>query len=143
MPYGSNGEVKFGRSTIEEGNKLVHDDIASVEEVEVDVTTLDQHALTNVGFIKIDVEGHELAVVKGAAETLVRECPNLLIEANSHHYPNAVSEIHRFLAGLGYLMDYGVIADEGYFRSESIENFMFIHESNPGVRALLASRCLA
>lgn len=152
VPYGSNGEVKFGRSTIEEGNKLVHDDIASVEEVEVDVTTLDQHALTNVGFIKIDVEGHELAVLKGATDTLVRECPNLLIEANCHHCPNAVSEIHRFLAGFGYqgvfwgpegLMDYDTVADEGYFESQSIENFMFIHESNPEVRALLSSRCLA
>ena len=150
MPYGSDGEVKFGRSTIEEGNKLVHDDIASVEEVEVDVTTLDQNALTNVGFIKIDVEGHELAVLKGGTETLLRECPNLLIEANSHHYPNAVSELHRFLAGFGYqgvfwgpegLMDYGAISDVGYFRSESIENFIFIHESNPGVRTLLAAHC--
>ena len=150
VPYGSDGEVKFGRSTIEEGNKLVHNDIASVEEVEVDVTTLDQHSLTNVGFIKIDVEGHELAVLKGADETLLRECPNLLIEANSHHYPNAVSELHRFLAGFGYqgvfwgpegLMDYSAIADERYFRSESIENFIFIHESNPGVRTLLAEHC--
>ena len=47
----------------------------------VDVVTLDGFAgLDNVGFIKIDVEGAELAVIEGARATIARWQPNLLVE---------------------------------------------------------------
>src|SRR5437868_5966109 len=81
---------------------LEHDDVAWVDELEIEVRTLDQFDLRNVGFVKIDVEGHELAVLEGAARTLARERPNLLIEANEHHRPDAVGSIRRFMAELDY-----------------------------------------
>lgn len=58
--------------------------------------------LIDVGFIKIDVEGHELAVLKGA-EPLLRTCrPTLLIEAEERHRTGAVASIRALLEPLGY-----------------------------------------
>lgn len=44
---------------------------------------VEDRALTHLDFIKVDVEGFELAVLKGAARTLARFRPVLLIEFNS------------------------------------------------------------
>ncbi|MBC8007714.1 MAG: FkbM family methyltransferase, partial [Prolixibacteraceae bacterium] len=55
---------RFWRSTIEQSNALRHS--GSVEEISVRKKTLDEYALRGVGFVKIDVEGHELAVLHGA-----------------------------------------------------------------------------
>lgn len=46
----------------------------------VHIKTLDQFCLTDVGFIKIDVEGFEMSTLKGAENTLRRCRPNLLVE---------------------------------------------------------------
>jgi len=49
-------------------------------EYDVRVATLDSFELDNVSFIKIDAEGSELAVIKGAARTIARWRPSLVIE---------------------------------------------------------------
>jgi FkbM family methyltransferase len=56
----------------------------------------------DVGFIKIDVEGHEAAVLEGGRETLIRCQPRLLIEIEERHVPGSTDRISRFLAGLGF-----------------------------------------
>ena len=59
----------------------------SGEHAAVNVTsrTLDSYQFKNIGFIKIDVEGHELAVLQGAQETLLRNKPVLMIELEERH----------------------------------------------------------
>lgn len=47
---------------------------------DVELTTLDAENLVDVGFIKIDIEGHELSAVKGATKTINRDKPVILIE---------------------------------------------------------------
>ena len=49
-------------------------------DLSVPIRTLDSYGFENVGFIKIDVEGFELATLKGAARTLQTSRPKLLIE---------------------------------------------------------------
>jgi FkbM family methyltransferase len=49
---------------------------------EVPTVTLDELALSQVGFIKIDVEGMEKEVLLGAGETLERNRPLMMIEAD-------------------------------------------------------------
>jgi FkbM family methyltransferase len=147
IPFGSNGEVKFGRSTIEATNALVHDDVAHVEEIDVEVRTLDQLAPRNVGFIKIDVEGHELSVLRGAVVTIQRETPNLLVESNDYHRPGAVAALRGLMAGCGYtgfflrrkrLVELDATTDLQMLQREMIENFVFVHASKPDVLSRLA-----
>jgi FkbM family methyltransferase len=74
---------------------------------EVDVDTLD-HQLEGVrgpriALIKIDVEGHELAVLRGAARTLAEHRPTLLFECEVRHLSGrSPHEVFAFLSGLGY-----------------------------------------
>lgn len=46
---------------------------------------LDDLGIADVGFIKIDVEGAELAVIAGARETLRRDRPVLVVELEERH----------------------------------------------------------
>ena len=47
---------------------------------EVESISIDSLGLENIGFMKIDVEGHELACIEGAAETIRRDRPTLIVE---------------------------------------------------------------
>ncbi len=149
VPYGSNGEVKFGRSTIERSNALEHDDVAKVETIDVELKTLDQLELAGLGFIKIDVEGHELAVLEGATETLARERPTLLVESNDHHHPDAVAKLRAFMSARDYrgffiegarLVELESITDTAYFKERGLENFIFIHKTRDDARQRLQAR---
>jgi FkbM family methyltransferase len=53
--------------------------------VKVAQRTLDSYCFANVGFIKIDVEGFEAAVLAGAHETILRERPIMQVELEEQH----------------------------------------------------------
>jgi FkbM family methyltransferase len=73
-----------------------------IETVVVPMTTLDSFSLTNVGFIKIDVEGHEEAVLHGGLDTVKREMPNLMIEIEERHAPGSLGRVSTLLGEIGY-----------------------------------------
>jgi FkbM family methyltransferase len=66
------------------------------------VCRLDDFNLSNVGAIKIDVEGHELAVIKGAISTIHSSRPVLAIEIEERHHPGQSWEIIDQVRELGY-----------------------------------------
>ncbi|HEU5475407.1 MAG TPA: FkbM family methyltransferase [Actinophytocola sp.] len=68
--------------------------------VSVPTTTIDALDLADVTMIKLDVEGAELAALRGAADTLRRCRPVLLIELEYRHGP--VDEVLAFLGEFGY-----------------------------------------
>lgn len=74
----------------------------------VKVTTLDVYAAEKlkapVRVIKIDVEGHELAVVQGALELIRRDKPLLVIECEGRHLPSGktVRDFISLVESLGY-----------------------------------------
>jgi len=72
--------------------------------ISVCCTTLDDYAaasgLEDVAFIKCDVEGHELEVMRGAEQSLKRWSPVLQVEC--HHREAAQGDLFAFLSGLGY-----------------------------------------
>lgn len=94
------GRENSYRSTVEPNAKLSG---AERREVIVPTITLDSLELENVGFVKIDVEGHELEVLSGSKLTIDRDLPTVLIEAEERHRPGVVPEIVEFFASRGYL----------------------------------------
>jgi FkbM family methyltransferase len=88
-----------GIATVEHLNDL---NGMAVARVEVPCVTLDEKVTEPVGFIKVDVEGHELAVLQGAKGILQRDHPVILIEAEERHRRNAVQSIINQLSPLGY-----------------------------------------
>ncbi|HLB31518.1 MAG TPA: FkbM family methyltransferase [Gammaproteobacteria bacterium] len=71
-------------------------------EIEVETSRLDDLNLGDIGFIKIDVEGFEQAVIEGAVETLRRCRPNLLIEMEERHTHRPIEESLDYVQRLGY-----------------------------------------
>lgn len=73
---------------------------------QVPVTTLDHYfAETNcqIGAIKIDVEGHELSVLKGAKNLLSTQSPTIVCEIESRHRPDgSVLPVLDYLRELSY-----------------------------------------
>jgi len=94
-----------GTGTIEAANNLTNNPgIREVIELDVMVRTLDSLALSEVGFIKIDVEGHEPAVLRGGQALLAANRPVLLMELELRHNPSAFEEVWSLLDPLGYQM---------------------------------------
>jgi FkbM family methyltransferase len=56
-----------------------------------------------IAFMKCDVEGHELAVLRGAETTLRRSHPTLLIEIEQRHKDADLQATVDYLTGLGYV----------------------------------------
>jgi FkbM family methyltransferase len=75
-------------------------------ELKVAVRTLDSFALDDVRLVKIDVEGEELSVLRGAAATLARSRPMLIVEIEQRHHAQPIAEV------LGEVLAYGY---EGWF----------------------------
>ena len=72
---------------------------------------LDDFHLEDVGFLKIDVEGHEAAVLRGATELLESQRPTVMVEVEQRpDRPNSVDETVDFFARHRYrgeFLDHG------------------------------------
>ena len=66
----------------------------------VTVCCLDDYELDNVGLIKIDVEGHEYEVIRGARKTIDRSRPHVIVEIKPQH----AKAIWRFFDERNYVM---------------------------------------
>jgi FkbM family methyltransferase len=87
--------------------------------IEVSVRRLDDVARgRRVGFIKIDVEGHEAAVLHGGMAIITESRPTLLIEIEERHRNGALEEVCGLLRPLGYR---GFYLHSGRF--EPVEGF--------------------
>ena len=70
--------------------------------VQIETRTLDSYELDNVGFIKIDVEGYEHTVLKGAKKTLMHCRPTMLIELEERHTEVAIKSLVEDVEAYGY-----------------------------------------
>tara|TARA_R110000868_G_scaffold10900_4_gene52724 strand:- start:3365 stop:4108 length:744 start_codon:yes stop_codon:yes gene_type:complete len=77
LPIHRNGRYSNQGGSLQEAKYMGGKD---VQRWPVRQERLDEYGFTDVSFIKIDVEGFEMEVIAGAAETLRRDRPVLLVE---------------------------------------------------------------
>jgi FkbM family methyltransferase len=73
---------------------------ASERSITVRRVTIDSLGLTGVRFIKMDVEGHEGAALRGAEQTIKRDSPVLVLELETRH--QRIDDVIGGLARWGY-----------------------------------------
>jgi FkbM family methyltransferase len=78
----------------------------------VDVDTLDdwwrRAFAPRIGVLKLDTEGSELLVLRGAEEAIARCRPTLVVEVHPQNiapYPYAPEDVFRHIEGLGYVLE--------------------------------------
>ena len=98
-----NGIPYAGWGTIEPKNRLAELPTHVVDEIKIRTVRPDRMALGDIGFIKIDVECHELDVLAGLSELLAKCKPNLLIEIGGVQRGGSLAEVRRCLDPLGYI----------------------------------------
>jgi FkbM family methyltransferase len=86
--------------------------------------------IENLGGIKIDVEGHELKVIRGGENILKKYRPFLMIEIEQrHHATFPIQSIFEEVLSYGYK---GFFFDPVKMKFETIDMFdVLIHQSNP------------
>ena len=117
----------------------------SAHNFEVELKKLDDFKLQSAtGLIKIDVEGHELDVIKGAEQLIKKEKPVLIVEIEQRHHRQPVKEIvddlcevfgydaYYFLPKDNRLVSFSaepkVYQESGDFGTiHYVNNFIFIH----------------
>ncbi len=110
-------------------------------------------SLSDVGFLKIDVEGHELSVLEGATKLLSTFQPNIVVEIEQRHHSFPVERIFEFIEDLGYRVYFlermsRRLIGRSAFSAERhqpahldgsvsyIQNFVCIHSTTPTPRGL-------
>lgn len=74
----------------------------SADAIDVEVRTIDSFDLPDVGFMKIDVEGFELPALHGAASTIERHRPRLMIEIEQRHLDRPIGNVFDWLGTRDY-----------------------------------------
>lgn len=101
--------------------------------IAVDQVRLDEESLSNIGFIKIDVEGFELEVIAGAESLIRRDRPVLLVEILEEHTGRPVADSVAHIESLGYrtmvvhqgrLTDFRAIPSRSH--TERPRNYIFL-----------------
>ena len=99
LPFCINPSNIGGSSIIDENSPQIK------HSTQINVMTLGEFSElkdASVALIKIDVEGHELRVLKGAKTTILREMPAILFEQGAAEITEGSSSVIRYLDEIGY-----------------------------------------
>lgn len=103
---GARGEVYLHVVSSDGGGSTVRhrSELGAVKAVErVRAAQLDDFDLRNVGLVKIDAEGLEIDILRGAAKLLEEQRPTLLLEAWDHDwYAAERAELIAYVRSIGY-----------------------------------------
>ena len=149
-----NGVIDNCLSSLEVENKEDNETEAVVYEVKTD--TLDNFIEDKKiipTLIKIDVEGHELSVLKGAEQTISKYHPTLIIEIEQRHHKNIdIESVFESFKQKGYNCYYYSKKQSQLFSYENkthltnskeyfgkidyINNYIFIHNNNSTIKSV-------
>lgn len=96
----------------------------------IEIKTLDSFNLDKLDFIKIDVQGYEKFVLKGAENTINKCKPTIIIEMEEHQlrrFNYGVVELFELIRGLGYhiyFLDYFYPSDHVCVHKDNLEEFI-------------------
>jgi FkbM family methyltransferase len=106
LALGGEGEVDLHVVSVDGGGSTLRHrrelgEVRSVEKVRL--AQLDDFDFEDVGVVKIDAEGYEIDILRGAAKTLEKNRPVLLLEAWDHEwYARERAELIAHVVSLGY-----------------------------------------
>lgn len=149
-----NGVIDNCLSSLEVNNKEDNETEAIIYEVKTD--TLDNFTKEKNVFpdlIKIDVEGHELSVLKGAENYIANHHPTLIIEIEQRHHNNIeIDSVFEIFKNKGYNCYYyskkqsqlfpyenktHLTNTKDYFgKIDYINNYIFIHNTNKTIKPI-------
>ncbi len=149
-----NGVLDNCLSSLEVENKEDNETEAIIYEVKTD--TLDNFTKEKVIFpdlIKIDVEGHELSVLKGAENYITQHHPTLIIEIEQRHHKNIeIDSVFESFKNKGYNCYYYSKKQAQLFpyknkthltntkdhfgKIDYINNYIFIHHTNKTIKSI-------
>lgn len=112
---GQIGRIDFYISPMgsSEYNSINPEGLEIAKKISVQTTTLDDYVkkcTISIDMVKIDVEGHELEVLRGAISLLNDQSPIVIIEYIPHKW-KTFEEVHRLMSGIGYSSH--LIGDDG------------------------------
>lgn len=114
VALGGEGDVDLHVVSVDGGGSTLRhrQELGAVLGVErVRLAQIDDFEFDNVGVIKIDAEGFEIDILRGAAKTLEKHRPTLLLEAWDHEwYARERAELIMHVVDLGY----GVVSIAGW-----------------------------
>ncbi|HWK44963.1 MAG TPA: FkbM family methyltransferase [Stellaceae bacterium] len=118
VPIKRSGSLGFGLSHLGGGEtgRALRTETVAIDTVDA---FINRAGIRRVDFIKADIEGWELRMLTGAAATLARFKPPLLLELTDAHLARAgdsLAATWSFLTGLGY-RPHGAAADLGTLRA--------------------------
>ena len=117
---------QLGAASIHSKNNFI-----KFKEVSVKKKKLDEFKINNkIGFIKIDVEGHEIEVIDGAKKTILDNMPVLLVEIEERHTQRSVESSVQYIKKFGYecffVKDKNLISFNNISDTKSENNYLFV-----------------
>jgi FkbM family methyltransferase len=122
IPTDGRGRATNDLATIEYGNTPAAERLVTID---VETRRLDDYGFADCGFIKIDVEAHEEAVLNGAERLLRTSHPVLMIELDEGQNPGTIERVTARLSQRGYdayFLSRGALLPMSEFRATKHQN---------------------
>ena len=103
IPVKKSGKIGPGLAHL--GQETKRDYVTEIVEIDTIDNFIKKHKITRLDFIKIDIEGPEYFVFKGAIKTLKKFMPTIICEVNHEHMERVKikpDELFKFMSNLGY-----------------------------------------